>query len=79
MVLPILSPDEIYSLKGKGIFLHSGYRPTLLKLYPFYQNKNLLKMTEMRPVSYKRKLPPKVELVSLKNHNEADISNEKAS
>lgn len=79
MVLPILSPDEIYSLKGKGIFLHSGYRPTLLKLYPFYKNKSLLKMTQMRPVSYKRKLPPKVELVDLANHNVTDTPNEIAS
>ena len=46
MVRPILSPDEIYSLKGKGIFLHSGYRPSLVKLHPFYKNSRLLTQTK---------------------------------
>ena len=62
---PILTPDEIYSLRGKGIFLHSGYRPALLKLRPFYKNPTLLTRTQVEPVSYKKRALPPVELVHL--------------
>lgn len=66
IVRPILTPDEIYALKGKGIFLHSGCRPALVKLHPFYKNKTLLEQSKIKPVSYKRKKTAEVKLVSLK-------------
>ncbi len=53
IVRPILTPDEIYALKGKGIFLHSGSRPSLIKLYPFYKDTTLLKRSKLPPVPYK--------------------------
>lgn len=65
MVRPILTSDEIYSLKGRGIFLHSGQRPALVKLHPFYKNKTLLELTKYEAVSYKRKQLPFIELLDL--------------
>ena len=65
MVVPILSPDEIYSLTGQGIFLHPGHRPAKLKLHPFYKDKKLLMRSKIPAPSYNQKELPKVELIQL--------------
>lgn len=65
VVRPLLTPDEIYSLKGTGVFMHAGHRPALLKLFPFYKNKKLLALTKIRPVSYQKKKLPSLSLIDL--------------
>ena len=65
IVRPLITPDEIFALKGEALFLHAGHRPAKLKLHPFYKDRQLLACTKKRPVSYKRRKLPAVELLDL--------------
>jgi type IV secretory pathway TraG/TraD family ATPase VirD4 len=66
LVKPVLTADEIFTLKNKGIFIHSGNRPALLKLTPFYKNPRLEHLTLLPPVSYAEHQLPDLEYLDLK-------------
>lgn len=65
MVKPILMADEIFTLKDKGIFIHSGNRPALVKLLPFYKNPRLQNWTTLPSVSYAEHHLPALEFLDL--------------
>lgn len=77
MVRPIITQDEVYALKGEALFLHAGYRPAKLKLYPFYKDRHLLALTKKRPVSYRRNKLPEVELLELPEYTDTQQEQKK--
>lgn len=77
MVRPLITPDEIYALKGEALFLHAGHRPAKLKLYPFYKDKQLLKLTEKQAVNYQQKTLPAVTFVPLTAEKQAQETERK--
>lgn len=66
MVKPVLAADEIFTLKDKGIFIHSGNRPALVKLMPYYKNPHLRNLTIIPPVSYAEHELPELVYLDLK-------------
>jgi len=74
MVRPLITPDEIYALENEALFLHAGHRPVKLKLYPFYKDKHLLSLTQKKPISYRRKKLPEVQLLPLEEDTKVEAT-----
>jgi len=62
---PLMSPHELYTLTGKAVVLLSQHLPCLVKLKPYYKDKQRLKRSQLPEIECKKRRKRAVELISL--------------